>query len=529
MKILKAGKPVFILMGLVFIMMIMSCSLANAATDTAPVIKIDGKVISTDAAPEIINGTTMVPVATIVNNIGGTADWDYKTQTVTLTSGDTKVILVIGDDTAVVNGSEQGLRVASYIKVIDSSGGGRTMIPLRFVGENFGYTVDWIDASRTVTLDKLVEGITVPVKQAAVKQVEVKGGQTVSGKSGTYSIVKVTFDMAVKAADGVSLSNPSRYYIDISGAEIGSGVLESYAFSKEDSPLTSVRLGIPETGKVRVVADLSKTSKPIVTYSADGTTLSMAFLEDVVKEAVSVSVDTSATPDKSDTGNVTTVSTTPEVTGHDTLTAFGTVKKDTIERYDPFEDGKLVVVLDPGHGDTTGGKRSFDGSLREYEFNRDVAYRLKALLEAKGVTVIVTMTENEKGDPSLATRCKIANEYNKETDVDLFVSIHANAYGSTWNTANGWEVYSYKSGGVSQLAAKALEKAMRDKGIDLKDRGTKTEAFYVIKNTEMPAVLIEHGFYSNLTEVEKLKDSGFRQDLAEADCDGIMNFFNSFK
>ena len=61
------------------------------------------------------------------------------------------------------------------------------------------------------------------------------------------------------------------------------------------------------------------------------------------------------------------------------------------------------------------------------------------------------------------------------------------------------------------------------------DRGVKTAAFYVIKNTEMPAVLLEHGFYTNKTEVQYLKSDDFRNRLAQSDAAGIIKFFNHFR
>lgn len=179
-----------------------------------------------------------------------------------------------------------------------------------------------------------------------------------------------------------------------------------------------------------------------------------------------------------------------------------------------------------GHGVTTGGKRSPDESLREYEFNRDVAYRLKALLEAQGVTCIMTVAKEDQTDPSLATRVQIANSAG---NVDLFVSIHANAFGTDWNSANGWEVYTYKTGGDAEKAAKAVEAATKASSAGLKNRGCKTANFYVLKNTTMPAILIEHGFYTNKEECEKLKSSSFRDTLAQADATGIMNFFAQYK
>ena len=96
-----------------------------------------------------------------------------------------------------------------------------------------------------------------------------------------------------------------------------------------------------------------------------------------------------------------------------------------------------LVCIDPGHAKNTAGKRSFDGTLREYEFNRDVAKRLKSHLERHGIKTMYSCNPESPVDASTYSRCKAANE----AKADIFVSVHANAYGSVWNDANGWEVY----------------------------------------------------------------------------------------
>ncbi len=84
-----------------------------------------------------------------------------------------------------------------------------------------------------------------------------------------------------------------------------------------------------------------------------------------------------------------------------------------------------LVCLDPGHAYKTPGKRSFDGSLREYEFNRDVAKRTRIYLEKSGIHVIYSLDLDNPVDKKLEDRCALANIAN----ADLFVSIHANAFG----------------------------------------------------------------------------------------------------
>lgn len=183
--------------------------------------------------------------------------------------------------------------------------------------------------------------------------------------------------------------------------------------------------------------------------------------------------------------------------------------------YDKEGEKKVKVCLDYGHGKDTCGKRSCDGTLLEYEFNRDVGKRLKAILEHHNIEVVETVTQD--ADLPLSSRCKVANN----TNCDYFVSIHANAFGETWNDARGWEIHIIGKGGKAEQLAKCIHKhSIADLG--LKDRGIKVSNFQVLKDTSMPAVLIEHGFYTNKEECAILKTEGFRQKCAEADAKGIL-------
>lgn len=176
---------------------------------------------------------------------------------------------------------------------------------------------------------------------------------------------------------------------------------------------------------------------------------------------------------------------------------------------------KMRICLDAGHGIQTAGKRSPDETLLEYEFNRDVTNRLKAILERYGIEVLLTC--DDEHDIDLKTRCMYAND-NK---CDYFISIHANAHEDNWTDANGWEIHIVGKGGKAEKLAKCIQKhSIADLG--LRDRGIKVSSFQVLRDTDMPAVLIEHGFYTNKEEVEKLKDSTFRQKCAIADTKGIL-------
>ena len=187
--------------------------------------------------------------------------------------------------------------------------------------------------------------------------------------------------------------------------------------------------------------------------------------------------------------------------------------------YEQKGSDKMKICLDYGHSAQTKGKRSPDSSLMEYEFNRDVGRRLKAILERHGVEVIETVTDDT--DVSLAERCNIANKNN----VDYFVSIHANADGTgyNWTSARGWEIHIVGKGGKAEKLAKEIHKHSIPI-LGLKDRGVRISNFQVLRDTKAPAVLIEHGFYTNKEECELLKTESFRQKCAEVDARGILSY-----
>lgn len=177
----------------------------------------------------------------------------------------------------------------------------------------------------------------------------------------------------------------------------------------------------------------------------------------------------------------------------------------------------MLVCIDPGHAKNTAGKRSPDSSLLEYEFNRVVALWLKYHLERHGVKTMYSCDIETATDISLTARCRTANNAN----ADLFASLHANAFGVGWNDANGWEIFHAKNSSKGEQLAKAIHKESISH-LGLRDRGIKTNAFTVLTKTKMPAVLIEHGFYTNKEECEKLKDLEFRKKCAIADAKGIL-------
>lgn len=106
----------------------------------------------------------------------------------------------------------------------------------------------------------------------------------------------------------------------------------------------------------------------------------------------------------------------------------------------------------------------------------------------------------------------------------MFVSIHANA--STSSSASGYGIFVFSKEEERYKLAKSVHQVAKDLlgvGTDIKDRGIKEANFYVLINTKMPAMLIEHEFYTNSEAVNKLKSDEFRQKCAEHIAKGVLN------
>ncbi|HSI68120.1 MAG TPA: N-acetylmuramoyl-L-alanine amidase [Planococcus sp. (in: firmicutes)] len=175
----------------------------------------------------------------------------------------------------------------------------------------------------------------------------------------------------------------------------------------------------------------------------------------------------------------------------------------------------MKIIIDAGHGPNTPGKRSPDGKLREFQFNSAVAQEVKKRLVLDGHTVIFSHQEDR--DVPLLERTRLANRMG----ADLFLSIHANAFGNAFNSANGIETFTYyKSSGESNRLAAFVQNALV-LSTGRKNRGIKHADFAVLRDTAMPAILIECGFMTNREEAQLLKSSSYRRDCARAIVFGI--------
>ena len=175
-------------------------------------------------------------------------------------------------------------------------------------------------------------------------------------------------------------------------------------------------------------------------------------------------------------------------------------------------DGSPVtVVIDAGHGGFDRG--GIPGQrVSEKDMTLDVARRLKSVLEASGYRVV--MTRDSDVFVPLGTRCAIANS-NRNA---IFVSVHFNS--ATRSGASGIETYFYSRDSLS--LASAIHHYVAG-GAPSDNRGVRRRGYYVLRRTNMPAVLVECGFLTNSTEAGYAQNASYRQKLAEAIAAGVRS------
>ena len=183
-----------------------------------------------------------------------------------------------------------------------------------------------------------------------------------------------------------------------------------------------------------------------------------------------------------------------------------------------------LVALDDGHGIDTPGKRTpqFDNGtyMKENQFNEAVMFYITENLTRNNIGVL--QVAPEKTDTSLSLRVQRANE----SGANIYVSIHANAYGNSWNTANGFETYIYSTDDKDTLYLAECVHGACVSATGLKNRGIKEDStLFVLRKSKMPAVLIECGFMTNQNEAELLLSDSYRRTVAKAVCKGICKYF----
>jgi N-acetylmuramoyl-L-alanine amidase len=188
-----------------------------------------------------------------------------------------------------------------------------------------------------------------------------------------------------------------------------------------------------------------------------------------------------------------------------------------------------VVMLDPGHGGYDPGTITSQG-VYEKEINLQIAQKVKEMLGPSGIEVFLTREEDIDHVPDGVSGKKTKKQVDlnrriqlaMEAQADVFVSLHVNSTAS--GQQSGAETfYHYQSESGKRLAEFIQQELIKIPSMNR--RIAKPGDFYIIKNTSMPAVIVEVGYLSSSKERKKLQQSWYQEQLSRAIAKGIANDF----
>jgi N-acetylmuramoyl-L-alanine amidase len=496
------------------------------AADNPVQLFLNGKKLNPEVPPQIVGeGTTIVPLRILFEELGADVFWFPDERKVTVERDGTTIEMFIDNPIVSVNGKKQKLEAAPVLQ------SGNTLVPIRFVAEQLGFEVDWEEKARAVILvskpkdmpasgvpadsnggqapgggeapasggnsagggssaggsskpsDKPGSGSTGSDKPGSGSNGSDKPGSGTSGSGGglgqpgtgngsnpsgpnnvvTLTKLEASGDKIVFRTSGdakpkdFTLKDPFRIVIDIPYAELG-------AFGRFAKPgeVSEIVVNHPKVSKIRYAL-----------FSDSPSTIRLVL-------DMKVNTDYSLTEDKAN-------------------------HQWTID----FNDKQYKVVIDAGHGGSDPGAASVS-SRREKEFTLSVANKVYELL--KQVASIRTyMTRTDDTYPTLEERVALANS----VQADLFVSIHGNSYKPT---ISGTETYYERE--ESRAFAEVMHRHLIA-ATGLPDRRVRRENFKVVRDTTMPAVLLEVGYLSNAHDEALMFSEPFQDKVAAAIAAGI--------
>lgn len=197
-------------------------------------LKVNNETINSDMPPIIINGRSLVPVRAIFEKLGAKVQWDGANKIVSISYDNTSVELKINDSYALVNRNKVKMDVPA--KIINN----RTVVPLRFVGEQLDMKVGWNPEKGEITLDN--------------NKVIAMGNLNDIKHSAANNLQQVTIDLdTYKGYKIMRVAEPDRIVVDFPGTRVSSA---QRSIDVSNDLIKTIRCGQFDQGTARVVLDV---------------------------------------------------------------------------------------------------------------------------------------------------------------------------------------------------------------------------------------------------------------------------------
>ena len=183
---------------------------------------------------------------------------------------------------------------------------------------------------------------------------------------------------------------------------------------------------------------------------------------------------------------------------------------------------QVVIVVDPGHGGEDPGKVGINDVL-EKDLNLQIAKKVKKLLEEAGIKIVMTRTNDKVPDAKkedLNQRVQLIND----TKPKLALCIHQNSYPDA--KIKGAQVFYHTITPEAEDVASIVQEQLRTVDPTNTRQIKENDTYFMLKNTQVPTIIVECGFLTNPDEAAKLTQEDYQDQLAQAICEGIIKWMN---
>ncbi len=449
-------------------------------------VAIDGnKLTNLTMPPIILNGYTLVPAREVFEGIGADVEWKKDLEQVYVKYSNTIVVIPIDSTKAYINGESATMQTKA--KIINN----KTMIPLRFVTTALGFEIEWDKTTRVANIVTKKENTTTTTTTEATTS-EPKTETT------TKAVVKET----TTTTTTVTITVPSDY--DTNN--------DYYGYDNENGRfyIKDVNNTININNFVHYDDYYNLNYSLVLNGNYSNLLSSSSFL---------------ATTDGINYVNLSVSSDKATITFNESkIMAMNISKEDSyvyIKPVLPKEKYSKIIVLDAGHGGSDPGASG--NGLVEKDLTLNMLLAAKELFDKSDIKCYVTRS----GDvyPSFNDRTDLANEVG-----DAFISIHINAASST--TAGGTETYSLYANDLGngltsyRLASEMLDQLLEKLGTV--NRKVKSENWIVLRQSTVPATLIEIGFITNTSDAAIMGSQEGINKVGQAIYEGVVNLFEEY-
>lgn len=458
-------------------------------------LSVNDSVLTNLSMPPIIfNGYTLVPAREVFEALGANVEWKKEVSQVYITYNGRLVVIPTDSDKAYVDGNSFNMAVPA--KIINN----KVMIPVRFVSEALGLKVDWDNSTRIVNVsDSAKAEVTTaaPVTEATTQA--TTQAVTQAAPQATTAAPVVTTEATTQAttaapATAAPVTGEKHFgYDSVNGRiyirNLNNAInIDSIVHDDDYRGLTYSLIIYGDYRNLvdNALYDVGTQYMNKIMINCDEERLKIVFDEKTIMAA--------------------------DVTANDEYIY--------IKPVTPKEKYDKIVVLDAGHGGSDPGASG--NGLVEKDLTLAILLKSVEMFEANG-KVKAYVSRDADFYPSFDNRTDLGNLVG-----DAFISIHINSAGSN-STALGTETYSLNpndqgNGLTSYMLAEAILNNLLE-NLGTVNRGVKSENWIVLRQSDIPATLIEIGFITNPSDAAIMGSEDGQAKAAKAIVDAVETLF----